>query len=310
MDPLDAFAFDLNGYVVVRGVLSAEEVAAANAAVDRHAGELQERKGSVLRNSKAETPLSGDGDTGRRDLAGMLGWEAPDRDVFRSILAHPKLVPYLGALLGSGYRMDHLPVLITQDKGAEGFSLHGGPMTGGGDFNPTLQYRCVNGKQWNTLLAASLVLTDHNAGDGGFCVVRGSHKLNMPVPTAFANATASSHLEHIYQPVTQAGDVVLFSEATVHGCLPWSAERQRRVALYRFAPCNIAYGRSYSSSWPQEMTEGCTEAQLAVLEPPFAERLDRPVVVCGPEGDIRVETLTRHEEKKAFDRAVFKTKYF
>ena len=55
--------------------------------------------------------------------------------------------------------------------------------------------------------------------------------------------------EHIYQPVTNPGDVVFFSEATVHGCLPWNAEHQRRVVLYRFAPSNCAYGRTYHPAW-------------------------------------------------------------
>ena len=32
---------------------------------------------------------------------------------------------------------------------------------------------------WNSLVAASFMLTDQNAGDGGFCVVPGSHKINF-----------------------------------------------------------------------------------------------------------------------------------
>lgn len=39
--------------------------------------------------------------------------------------------------------------------------------------------------------------------------------------------------EHIYQPAVQAGDVLFFSEATVHGSLPWKGDCQRRLALYR-----------------------------------------------------------------------------
>lgn len=49
------FEFDLNGWVVVRNVLTAEEVAAANAAIDTHAAELHERRNPGLRNTKAGT---------------------------------------------------------------------------------------------------------------------------------------------------------------------------------------------------------------------------------------------------------------
>ena len=88
--------------------------------------------------------------------------------------------------------MDHQPLLVAQEANSEGFSLHGGPISGGGEdasagrFNPELQYRFVNGEMWTSLLAASVQLCDHNPGDGGFCVVRGSHKLNLPVPSDLA----------------------------------------------------------------------------------------------------------------------------
>ena len=38
------FLFDLNGYYVVRGVLTADEVSRANAAIDKHADRIKPRK--------------------------------------------------------------------------------------------------------------------------------------------------------------------------------------------------------------------------------------------------------------------------
>ncbi len=43
LSPADAYFFDLNGYLVVRGVLDADEVARANAAIDRHRSQASER---------------------------------------------------------------------------------------------------------------------------------------------------------------------------------------------------------------------------------------------------------------------------
>ena len=68
----ELFLFDLEGYLVVKNVFSKEEIAAANAAVDKRKDEMVERHGP-LRNSKDGTFLAGDGKTGRSDLAGMLG---------------------------------------------------------------------------------------------------------------------------------------------------------------------------------------------------------------------------------------------
>jgi ectoine hydroxylase-related dioxygenase (phytanoyl-CoA dioxygenase family) len=304
MTPEETFIFDLNGYIIIRNVLSAEEVAQANAAIDAHTDRFHERKGA-LRNTANGTPLAGDGSTGRLDMAGMLGWEKPHCDVFRQILCHEKLVPYYHTLIGKGYRLDHLPLVLGQDQGAEGFQLHGGPLTSAGAFEPTLQYRCVNGTFFNTLLAVSVQLVDHNPGDGGFCVLPGSHKLNFPVPNDIADG--QKYTECLQQPVTKAGDVVIFSEATVHGCMAWTAERQRRVALYRFAPANFCYGRSYLPQWPEEMMRDLTPAQAAVMEAPYAVRLDRPML---REDGERGEAQSRAPHKKAFDKTVFGSQYF
>jgi hypothetical protein len=59
----------------------------------------------------------------------------------------------------------------------------------------------------------------------------------------------AAHTEHLYQPETEAGDVVLFTESSFHGTLPWTAATERRVGLYRFAPATMAYGRAYFPQW-------------------------------------------------------------
>ena len=55
--------------------------------------------------ARAEGPLSGDGVTGRRDVAGFLGWPKGEEGKFREVLSHPRLAPYLHELLGPGYRL-------------------------------------------------------------------------------------------------------------------------------------------------------------------------------------------------------------
>ena len=76
------------------------------------------------------------------------------------------------------------------------------------------------------MLAFAVHLTDTNEGDGGFCIVRGSHKSNYPCPPAMRRYEHG--VEHAYQPAVNAGDVVIFTEATTHGTLPWRGVHQRR----------------------------------------------------------------------------------
>lgn len=64
--------------------------------------------------------------------------------------------------------------------------------------------------------------------------------------------------------MTSKGDVVLFSEATVHGCLPWTSESSRRVALFRFSPSTSAFARGYLN-WSPNFLQLMTPAQTAVM---------------------------------------------
>lgn len=319
MTPDQRYLFDLNGYIVVKGVLTAEDVEAANAAIDARADKMVQRSDTALRNAKPGTAMFGTG-PGRKDLGGVLEWDDTEQDVtarrvFRSILAHSKLVPYFHTLLGKGYRMDHLPFVLAQDFGGEGFSLHGGTIDcSSGRYNPHLAYTYHHGTMQCHLLGCNVMLTDHNEGDGGFCVVPGSHKSNLKMPDGMVDG--ETYREFVRQPVTKAGDVVLFSEGTVHGALPWTVEgRQRRACLYRFAPATMSYGRSYMGhpqpnevGWPSKMYEGLSDAERAVLEPPYANRLDRPNILNAEEGSV--EMTTRSARKRQHDQEVFGTKYF
>ena len=181
--------------------------------------------------------------------------------------------------------------------------LHGGPIDREGRFNPSLQYRCDGNRIFNSLVAMSVTLTPQPAGAGGFVVVKGSHKMAFPPPEPMLHGEAFK--EFVEQPVTAPGDVIFFSEATLHGSAPWTVDHQRRIALYRFAPAGCAYGRA-ALTWPESYLEGCTEAERSVLEPAYAIRLDRP---CA-DADGTVVMHSRSAAKKEFDRDVFGTEYF
>eukprot|EP00457_Paulinella_chromatophora_P002633 gb/GEZN01002638.1/.p1 GENE.gb/GEZN01002638.1/~~gb/GEZN01002638.1/.p1 ORF type:complete len:352 (+),score=42.20 gb/GEZN01002638.1/:213-1268(+) len=324
--PHQRFLFDLNGFLHVPSVLSAEKVRQMNEAIDRSVDRMKERAQPALRNTKKGSAM--DAPKNRKDLGGLL--QGNDGHLFRALLAHPSLVPYLTAMCGEGYRLDHQPMAISQESDSEGFHLHGGPMLAcpASDhhlMNPELQYRCVNGTMWNSLIAMSVQLCDTGPGDGGLCLLRGSHKLNFAVPDAMTHGLAGSGFqEHVYQPSSRAGDVLFFTEATVHGALPWKALHPRRLVIFRFAPANMAYGRGYTEGWgglveapvkggeeADSKGQEVSEAELAVLEPPYAPRLHRPLVRCGPEqNQVSVHVIQRNPCKVQHDKDTFGTRFF
>lgn len=106
--------------------------------------------------------------------------------------------------------------------------------------------------------------------------------------------------------------VVIWSEATVHGATPWRGAHQRRIAIYRFAPCNMGYGRGYTEVSDAQRAH-LTELQRAVVEPPYSTRLERPLVTAEAARDDAngpAPKRARSEAKKDFDRKLFGTSYF
>lgn len=310
MSHAQKYLFDLNGYLVIRGVHAKDEIEQANRAVDAHIDTLHERTGNLRTSGlygRESEALAGDGRTGRKDMGGMLGWKRPHCDPFRRMLCNPQLVPVLTELLGVGYRLDHSPLLITQELGAEGHTLHGGAITESGEPAWPLRYSFSHGQMRNQLLTVCMQLSDAGPKDGGFCVVPGSHKSNFPIPPALADMADPYLAEHVRQPAIAPGDVLVFTEAVLHGTLPWTASHQRRAVIYRFAPPGSAYGRGYQPQWPQAVLDGMTPAQLAVMEPPYHPRMNRPYVTAN--GEVQA-ARPREEFKVAFDEKVFGNKFF
>jgi ectoine hydroxylase-related dioxygenase (phytanoyl-CoA dioxygenase family) len=270
MNDDEKYLFDINGYIIVRNVLSDEEIARCNEAIDHHSHLIRERTG--------EQSLSGEskalkGITGRGDLSGVLSWEKPWRDPFREMIAHSRIVPYLNVILGTGFRMDHNCGLITMREGAEGHTFHG---SSGPGFDPNQYYIFKNGQMHNGLTVAAWQFSDVHEGDGGLCLIPGSHKGNYPCPPEMRRYEA---YQEFIKPLTcKAGDVVIFTEAVTHGTIPWKGKHQRRSLLFRFSPGNLAYAKSYLPEWPESLLDELTPEQRAVLEPPYHKRLQRPVL--------------------------------
>ena len=259
----EKYYFDLRGYLVVRGVLTAAETAECIAAIDRFAGQMTERSiegGGLARGSQALQ-----GNRGRGELTGMLGWPAPWREPFRRLLVHPVVVSRLNEISGRGFRLDHGPTLIAAAPGTEGHALHGA----GEPFAPATWYHHQNGRIYCRGVTVAWQFTDVEAGAGGFAIVPGSHKSREPTPAEVRSA--EDHLGLVVQPQMRAGDVLFFAETATHGTLPWRGPGERRSVLYKYASRGAA--RSVGPFFTPrdrygEWTEELTPEQQAVLYGP------------------------------------------
>ena len=256
----EKYYFDLRGYLIVRDVLTTEEIAACNAAIDHFADRIAHYAGSLAEGSKA---LSGA--TSRKELRGMLGWPSPYREPFRKLLIHPTVVSRLNEFSGKGFRLDHGPLFINAAVGTEGHLLHGA----GEPYRPATWYHQQNGRIYCQGITVAWQLADCKAGDGGFGLVPGSHKTREPTPPGVISVEDDMSL--VVQPEMRAGDVLFFAETATHGTLPWQAEHERRSVLYKYAARAAAreVGRHFTpqaryGDWVGELTP----EQQAVLYGP------------------------------------------
>lgn len=157
MSAEEAYAFDLLGYVVVRGALSPAQLKLANEAVDNM--EL-EASPSYTRGSSALAG-AGTGITRLGYVGGLLDLPPPYCTPFREMLAHPATTPHLNTILGEGWRHDHGPGLIAMDQGCEGGHLHGGATA----VPASEQYFFKNGQMMTGLTVVEYLLSDEGPGD-------------------------------------------------------------------------------------------------------------------------------------------------
>lgn len=257
MTDREKYLFDLQGFLVVKGVLSDDEVARLNEAIDANMDKRREGKGG----SKGSAALDGGP---RGEFKDILEWEQPWCQPFRDLLVHKPTIPYLDELLGRGWHSCTKPLIYHSKAGEEGLILH----MGNAHFQGGAYYSYQNGRMRNGLMVFQYQLSDVNEGDGGFCAIPGSHKSNFVRPDEITMLQQDSSI--VVNPATEAGDLLIFSEATAHGSLPWKGEQERRTAVYRFGPKWVQYGPGYHESvvFPEWVNE-LTEAQRAVLEPAY-----------------------------------------
>ena len=112
------------------------------------------------------------------------------------------------------------------------------------------------------------------AGAGGFACIPGSHKSNFvpEIPQEVRRFERPAH--YVVQPAVEAGDVIFFTEALIHGTMPWTADHERRALLYKYSPGHSAWSSNY---YDISKYGELSEQQKRLLLPPSIGR--RPRVV-------------------------------
>ena len=273
---LDEYLFDLNGFVVLRGVLSPEEVADANARINTIPRALPRLgwHGWVQREDHPE----------HRGISYQQVYELGG--AFERMIDHPNYINYVLRFVGGQDTFDyhHGPLFIDENfftiRGpGEAITLH----AGGHDICKRMSFRYHNGRFQCAQINVLFAFTDIGPGDGATMVIPGSHKSNMVHPE-FLNPKRGEEWQEgkggsvdgvpgAVEVHMKAGDAIVFVDATCHGSAKRINPGERRIAVYR-----------YGSSWNRTRWGYHASPELLARANPFARKLLHPQEYVRPPG--------------------------
>lgn len=263
------YLFDVRGFDVIQGALSADDLAAVNAFVDRH--DIQNLStGTWLGHVETHnygSPGSGSSSDGMNFQNIIEGGP-----VFEKCIDHPSWIDRVAryiAVEGHHLSIDENFLNVRQSGGF--IPTH----SGGAQVRLTSSFRNHAGKWMVGQINILMALTDIGLGDGCTTVVPGSHKAHMDHPvnhldddgknSAWERGISGAQTAGMVQVHLKAGDALMFTDALTHGSIPRTNPGERRVMIYRYAPHLLARRFNYLPS--DEMLARLTPRQKHMVMP-------------------------------------------
>jgi len=203
--------YELPGVILGRHFLTPEEVGRLNAGTDTTVdknGKYTELRPDYC-GMALEVPFHC-----FRETDDMLTWVKPWCQPLRDLIAYPKIIPYLNTMLVRDWKLDEGPTIFTSTLGCSDLALHGSTNE---IFNAARLHAYQYGHMRCGLVSFQYQLSNLNPGDGGLCLISHSHKANFPCAADLLTWPANQELT--FQTVAEAGDLIIFDEATIHGTL-------------------------------------------------------------------------------------------
>ncbi len=258
----DTYFFDLQGYLLLKGALSPEEVRAINAGID---GLLPMQPGEW----KGYVHGHNYGDEDGLNLQQIYEGGEP----FERLIDHPSWIEKVKFFVGGAGTFDynHGPLFIDECFASirgpgQAIGLH----SGGHEGTKRTQFRYYNGRfhcgQINILMA----LTDIGEGDGATMVIPGSHKSNFPHPhhdkyRMHSDESSVDNVEGAIEIHMEAGDAILFVDCIAHGSAQRVNPGDRRIIVFRYGPSWGNFRHGYQVS--EELAARLTPERLQIVRP-------------------------------------------
>jgi len=249
LTPAQNYFYQVNGYVVLKGLFSQEECAH----LIRLADQMDADDGCTYKHDGyPKTPI--------RTVLSRCAWYDP---LLLETAMSPIIMPIIQGIVGGEVRLEEHQFIINypdpsqKAQGAKRLSIreegwHRGIAPSFGSFQTNGHSHCLFTK-------ALIYLTDNGAGEGTW-VVPGSHKLELPTSqlVEFMDETLAVQLQ------ARAGDVLILSETLIHSAPSLSISSAPRYTLI------YGYTAPFMQTWnrydpPADLLAGVTPEQRAFL---------------------------------------------
>lgn len=237
------------GYLVLKGVLSAEEIKSLAAVIDQ----IDEENRKQLR---SEGPQNG---SDVKPYAGLNKLNiVEDNDIFIELMDHPVTFPVVLELLGPFIQLSMSQAMIRspnpENKGLS-HALHP-------DGGQAMQRIRVDKNSLPLQIKIQYFLTPLAAPEhGNFTIVPGSHR--RPFPAAQLGNAESPYNAEAVQLCVEAGDAAVFPHALWHGAASNKSSYARKTLIYCY---NHHCFRAYDYKEPSpKLLNRCTTRQRRLL---------------------------------------------
>ncbi len=255
----ERFLFDLQGFILLKGVLTPEECQRYRGIVDDLESKTfddEEKRERLNRTGRPCQPTLARRPTNVR-LNGLLRMDP----AFYELIAHPKVSPYLEAFMDASPGTDG-PQLgntwsISKFKGDEPMGWHRGVAP--------FHYSYRNGRIFTPMLNTVWFLTDNGPDDGCMVALPGGHKSNIDLEWYQYHGLDMPGARAV---TGQAGDVFLFSETVLHNGLNKTTPGKRTNLYYNYISrgMEVTMEHAYHFVMPPHVRARFSDKQRAYTE--------------------------------------------
>ncbi len=214
------YLFDLQGFVVIEDVLTAEDC-------DLAVEQIKERMKPM-----EKTPDGYDANGTWFSTGALLDAGNP----FIGLINHPKTTAVLKEIIAPKLRLESAYSFV-RTKGCPPFEMHGGHAGGSVNF----RYYVRANRIFTGLTVISFTLQDIEEHDGGFACIPGSHKSDFSVPTEDRVELFRVDGPLVRNVPSPKGSAVVFTETLAHGANTWQNNEPRYGLFYKYNDRSAIY---------------------------------------------------------------------